>query len=267
MNLGVSYNFFNGEEHLLASIKSIRDSVDFVCLVYQNISNKGNNISEEALDTISDLRSNKLVDNFYCYHPNLYVSAQENEIEKRKIGLNIVRKMRMSHFMTMDADEFYRKTELDFAKEFIAQKNILNSTVHSYMHIKSPTRRALDTTLVPFITKITHSTALSKKYFVKNVDPTRRFVCKSPLYLNPFKKSHYLFPHNVVAMYHMNLVRKDNLKSKLQNSSTNNSEFFNQLMTEFNNWNCESGKFYFPGKGLLDVRSVPNEFNAWDPGE
>ena len=45
MNLGVSYNFFNGEEHLLASIKSIRDSVDFVCLVYQNISNKGNNIS------------------------------------------------------------------------------------------------------------------------------------------------------------------------------------------------------------------------------
>lgn len=67
MNLGVSYNFFNGEEHLLASIKSIRDSVDFVCLVYQNISNKGNNISEEALDAISDLRSNKLVDNFYCY--------------------------------------------------------------------------------------------------------------------------------------------------------------------------------------------------------
>ena len=41
MKLGVSYNLFDGEELLTDSIKSIRDSVDIVSVVYQTESNFG----------------------------------------------------------------------------------------------------------------------------------------------------------------------------------------------------------------------------------
>ena len=34
MKLGVSYNLFDGEELLESSIKSIRDNVDYVSVVY-----------------------------------------------------------------------------------------------------------------------------------------------------------------------------------------------------------------------------------------
>ena len=42
MKLGVSYNVFDGEELLESSIKSIRDNVDHISVVYQTISNFGN---------------------------------------------------------------------------------------------------------------------------------------------------------------------------------------------------------------------------------
>ena len=36
--LGVSYNLFNGEELLEASIKSIRQNVDYINVIYQEYS-------------------------------------------------------------------------------------------------------------------------------------------------------------------------------------------------------------------------------------
>ena len=267
MNLGVSYNFFNGEEHLIQSIKCIRNEVDHLNIVYQEISNKGMPLSNDARDVLSFLKKEKLVDEFYCYEPDLQLKPQINELNKRRIGLEIAKKHSMSHFMTMDADEFYRSNEFKFAKEFIDNNNVLNSTVRSYMHIKSPNWRALDSTLVPFIFKITDKVTVKRRYFVKNVDPTRKFIAKASLIQSLFYKKHHIFPIDQIAMFHMNLVRKDMLISKFKNSSTNNLVFFEKLQNEFLNWDIKKGFFCFPGKGIIQPFYVENEFGVWSPDE
>ena len=55
MILSATYNFFNGEEHLIASLKSIRSQVDYINIVYQTISNHGNKCTEYAKDVIFEI--------------------------------------------------------------------------------------------------------------------------------------------------------------------------------------------------------------------
>ena len=54
MKISASYNVFDGEELLEKSISSIRDSVDFISVVYQTISNFGNNCSPDLEDILHD---------------------------------------------------------------------------------------------------------------------------------------------------------------------------------------------------------------------
>lgn len=268
MILGASYNFFNGEEHLEASVRSIRNQIDHISVVYQKISNKGNPISEEALDVLSKLQRDGLVDEVRLYDPDLTQRPGQNETIKRKIGIEIAKHAGMTHFLSIDADEFYRETELKTAKNFIDEYHILNTSVGSFMHIRSPNWRARDRTDVPFITKITSATYIGRRYFIRHVDPTRKIMTPAPLWmpfsLPPFWKRFHYFDTSVIAMYHMNLVRKDLLRSKFKNSSTNNNAFFQALEKSFANW-VPGEPFYFPGKGLMQVTYVPNEFNTWSP--
>ena len=50
MKLGVSYNLYDGEELLRASIRSIRSEVDFVTVVYQEVSGFKGYFTPENLD-------------------------------------------------------------------------------------------------------------------------------------------------------------------------------------------------------------------------
>ena len=56
MKLGVSYNVFDGEELLESSIKSIRSEVDYISVVYQTVSNFGNQCSEELIPLLNRLK-------------------------------------------------------------------------------------------------------------------------------------------------------------------------------------------------------------------
>lgn len=138
------------------------------------------------------------------------------------------------------------------------------------MHIRSPNWRALDCTNVSFITRLSRYTGVRRRYFVKCVDSTRRIVAPTPLCvptsLPPFWIRHYHFSQNALSMYHMNLVRRDGLYSKLKNSSTNNENFFKNLERAFSEW-VPGEPFYFPGKGVLQVEYVENEFGTWSPEE
>ncbi len=163
MNLSVSYNFFNGEKHLQASVRSIRASVDFVSVVYQEISNSGEPITDIALALLTSLKKQGLVDVIYKYEPNLQIERFNNELEKRRIGLQLALDADCTHFFTMDADEFYRRDELDFAKKLIVANNIESSSVSSFFHLKSPIWRAKDSTCCAFITRISAQTVLGEK--------------------------------------------------------------------------------------------------------
>ena len=77
MILGASYNIFDGEELLEGSIKSIRDKVDYVSVVYQNVSNFNNNASENLDVVLKKLKDEKLIDELLLIDYQLVIFLQE----------------------------------------------------------------------------------------------------------------------------------------------------------------------------------------------
>lgn len=99
MQLSVSYNFFNGEEHLIPSLRSVRSNVDFISVVYQKTSNSGEKISESAMDSLFMALKDGLIDCLFDYNPNLSLKRNQNELLKRKIGLNLALQANCTHFL------------------------------------------------------------------------------------------------------------------------------------------------------------------------
>lgn len=258
MKLAASYNYFNGEEHFIASLLSIRDCVDFVSVVWQEESNSGEIITETARAVLEDAISKSLIDNVQLYQPNLNIPRKQNERNKRRLGLDLARELGASHFLSLDTDEFYRPEEFEEAKRQIIQHGWKSTSVSSYMHVKRPIYRTLDTTNCCFITEIQKDTDIGVQDFpCERVDSTRRMTsCHS---------SHHHFSVDVVAMYHMNAVRRD-LSQKLRNSSTTDLNFLSDVQTSIESWSPGS-PFFFPKKGELMIDEVVNEFNTYDPFE
>ena len=221
---------------------------------------------------LSDIRAGKLADNIIEFHPDFSVARQQNELKKRTIGLETALRNKCTHFFTMDADEFYRTEEFTWAKDYIKRNRVMSSSVKSYFHIKTPNWRSLDTTCCAFITKINERTQIgSGDYYIQMVDPTRgikptldgSFFGKISRCLFPIEQ-HVHFKPDQIAMYHMNFVRKDEMNSKLANTSTTDTVFLEKVRAEYLKW--QPGKvFSFPSKGEFTFDNVPNEFATWCP--
>ena len=246
MKLGVTYNVFDGEELLEASINSIRNSVDHINIIYQTTSNWGEKCSDNLEDMINDLMKKKLVDKIYKYQPKK-TSAGKNELHKRNIGLTICKLSLCSHFLNMDCDEFYIKSQFDDAKKFIADNKIDASCCKFINYIKKPTWQieSYPPMYVPFIAKINLFSKINRKsYYPVLVDPTRK--------LNGSKKFKF-FEADILRMEHMSLVRKD-LAKKFSNSSSRNyhsTDYVTQAMNyEFPDQFCN-----------CNVKEVKNIFN------
>ena len=106
MKIGVAYNFFDGEELLESSIKSIRNNVDYITVIYQQISNFGLNSKINIKDFLQDLVNKKLIDDFIEYKPRVGAGGHFNEIVKRNLGLYECSRENCTHFLLMDSDEF-----------------------------------------------------------------------------------------------------------------------------------------------------------------
>ena len=100
MKLGVSYNIFDGEEPLENSIKSIRKNVDYISVVYQEISNFGNPCNENLIPLINELKNEGLVDEIFKYRPQPQRGGHFNEISKRNIGLFLSEGVKCTHHMS-----------------------------------------------------------------------------------------------------------------------------------------------------------------------
>lgn len=258
MLLAASYNYFNGDEHFIASLKSIRESVDVISVVWQETSNSGELIGEAAKEALDEALAEALVDQVVKYTPDLSITRKENEKEKRRIGLDLARRARATHLLSLDADEFYRPDELEEAKRLITHHGWKSTSVSTFMHIKRPIYRTLDSTNCCFITKISEGTEIGVADFpCQMVDSSRRMTASS--------ETHYHFPAHVVAMYHMNTIRRD-ISQKLRNSSTTNQEFLAEVQAALDQWS-PGEMFVFPKKGALKVEEVSNEFHTYDPEE
>ena len=256
MKLSASINFFNGEELLKEVISNIRPLVDHLSIIYQEYSNWNEKLSDEVKQILNELISESLVDDVVCYQPNLELTPSLNEFNKREIGLKLAIERNATHFLLMDADEFYDREQFINAKQIIDNEDITYSCVHSYFYLRRPIYRSklIDTTNVCFIVKITPELIFkyNQDFPVEHVDPTRRLINES----GKFR----LFDTDNIVMHHMNFVRK-NFNSKLKNtSSALNLDFIKKARNALFKWRWNE-PFFFPNKPMYEIIKVKDRFN------
>jgi hypothetical protein len=254
MKLGVSYNIFDGEELLESSIKSIRDNVDYISVVYQTKSNFGNPCGDELIPTLKYLKEKNLIDELYHYKPNVKKGGHFNEITKRNIGLFLSEGAACTHHMSMDSDEYYISEDFVNLKNEMEFGNYDSSFCKMKTYFKDPKFevRPMNEYYVPVIYKI----SLNNKFILGKeapvlVDPTRRMNSKNPLILGRDK----------LEMYHMSYVRK-NIRKKLENSSS--KEAFKDIdgfLDMFNKYKVGDTFFTTSKPGNETTILVDNKFN------
>ena len=264
IRLSASYNLFNGEELLIPSIRNSHQFCEHISIIFQSTSNTGNLADVSLFEAIKFAIDKNLCQDLIWYKPDLGQTARWNERRKREIGLALAKKNKCSHYMTLDADEFYFPEEVNRFKVYFS--NNLNDhdivTVPSYLHIKRPCFRSKshDTTRAILWSKITKN--LSNKGAetvpkeLKNVAPTRRFAdWQSQVF-----KIHEI-TDDTCTMYHMNLVRKNGLNSKLNNTSSHRQKLFIEKVRDaYDRWNFPE-TLDFPGKPPLQIQKVKDYFN------
>jgi hypothetical protein len=267
MKIGAVYSVFNSEELLEKSIESIKDSVDFIALVYQVKSNYGK-INNNALKVVEDLYKRKMVNQIYRYEPyvlenDLKVSGIFNTLKKRNLGLEVCRDMDCTHFLSMDCDEFYIKEEFEKAKEIIKQGDYDSSFCQMETYYKYPTcqlRPQWAGYFVPFLYKIRKGIAHE---FIENWD-TDLFVdnCR-----RQEKGNHYVFSRNELQMHHYSYLRKD-IRSKYENTEYTtllNPEWINKIENDYKQFNLKNNSevsiLKSDGLDKSEFRIVDNQFN------
>jgi len=227
MKLAAIYNVFDGEELLEYSIKSIKNCVDYIIIVYQTQSNFGA-LNHNIESTIIDLKERDLIDE-YVYYKTPPRSPQINELTKRNKGLERAKKIGCTHFITIDCDEFYFEDEFNKSKNFIKENDIDTSVCWIQNYHKVPEYKIVGSCepfKVPFINKIYPHTQLTLGggYFTTQIDPTRQ--------VNTFNKNHF-FNKEEIMMHHYTTIRKD-------------------IRKKYESWTC---RLNYKNDGVIDERA------------
>jgi hypothetical protein len=285
MKLGACYNVWDAEELLEKSIESIRKNASYVCIVWQRVSNFGQESPNPFLgEFLQTLVNKKLVDELIFYEPKLFSREERtelvsqragaevggpveaignqffNELQKRELGRQACYRAGCSHFMSMDTDEFYLEEELRHAMEEVERgqwdatacrmRIVFKEAVYEYWPPD-------EMNAVPLICRCRPESPLrlAEPYPVL-LDPTRR-VANAPRFT--------LLPRSMVEMYHMSFVRR-HMAMKLQNTSNRaNLEHAREFLARFAAWRFEDGPIHphpLIGRLFTEIRRLPNHFGV-----
>jgi len=253
---GVSYNVFDGEELLEKSILSVRESVDFISVVYQLVSNFGNPADGNLYSTLLELRNKGLVDKLIEFNPKTYISPHINEVTKRNIGFFASKEAGCNYHMSMDTDEFYRKDQLENIKNIYIEESLEAGFAQMQTYYKFPT-----TVLDP-----PEDYYVSLFYKIKK-DNNYYLGCQTPVLVDPTRRInsnfHRVFTRDEIEMHHMSYVR-DNIINKFSNSSAKqNFRNIEEVINHFNNFNGVGQALMMGADNkLYDTRVVDNLFNV-----
>ena len=256
MEIGVSYNIFDGEELLESSIISVRKNVDYISVVYQTVSNFGNTCDDGLVPLLEKLKSKGLIDELFEYRPKVNKGGHYNEIKKRNLGLYISEGADCTHHMAMDSDEFYTDEQFKFMKGEMVSGGFDSSACQMTTYYKEPIYRLepKEEYYVSLPFKIRQGVEfVMGTTFPVMVDPTRRMVAGNCR----------VFTRDEIEMHHMSYVRK-NIEKKVRNSSAkvNFEAWIPKFLDYFNEW--EHGKeALMPGNppGRYNIVEVENIFN------
>lgn len=204
MKLAAIYNVWHDWDLLTHSVRNIRPLVDGVIIIASTHSNYG-----EYSPIPDEFKNEEL----FLREPKFNI-PMHSETDKRNYGLQIAREKGYTHFLSIDADEFYQ------AEPFLKQKEKFKNNLKGLVclcqtYFGSPKLTiGLDITLVPFIHELTptiqHEFNRNYPFAWINgqirIDPTRSLNINSGV------------EKTDLVMHHFSWVRKD-YGLKIRNSS------------------------------------------------
>lgn len=242
MKLAAIYNVWSDWDWMVYSVKNIKPLVDGVIIVASNKSNYGERNDIPSCWNDEELYRWDNDSNSYPMHAETY---------KRNYGLDIASKQGYTHFLSIDADEFYDPEQ--FLKEkqrFIDNPDLAGLVCASRVYVKSPSLTiGLDTTRVPFIHKITPTL---KHDFNRNypfswegkaikIDPTRSLNINSGVEWSDIVMDHYSWVRSDINRK----IRNSTAKANIERTNIAKS-FFHLKEGDI----CE----LYPGKPLVRVQ-------------
>jgi len=244
MKLAAIFLCWGDWDWLEYSVKNIRPLVDGVILIGNLHSNYG-----EKFEIPEKWFSNKDID-IHLFSGISMNSPMHSETSNRNYGLITARDHGYTHFIMMDADELYNPEQfIEEKQRFIDNPDLAGLVCASRVYVKSPSLTiGLDTTLVPFIHKITptlkHEFNRSYPFAWEGksirIDPTRSLNINSGV-----EWSH-------IVMDHYSWVRSD-IHRKIRNSTAKaNIERTNIAKNFFHLKEGDVCELY-PGKPLVRV--------------
>jgi hypothetical protein len=212
MRLAAIFNVWSDWDLLEHALKNIRPLVDGVIIVASETSNFG---EKHPVPDWPDI---------YQREPNLRLDPRTSETDKRNFGLGIAREQGYTHYIAMDADEFYESEPFLKAKQYIEEKDLNGLVCQCRTYFKSPQLTiGLDTTLVPFIHKITPTLRheFNKRYPFAwidgqiRIDPTRSLNINSGVERIDLEMHHYSW----VRSDYQKKIRNSTARRNLERSS------------------------------------------------
>lgn len=208
MRLAAIYNIWDGVELLKGSIDLIKDHIDLLIIIHQDISNRGEKY--DPLPEISDCLPHGIYIKLIKYHPTITKDRRNgmiNEARKRNAGLSYAKDDACTHFVMLDCDEYH--PDFKQAKDDYIKSGQDGSVLRMWTYFKSPNLRLenIEGYHVPFIHKLKPDTIVGNFPYPYRVDPTRAVNTTKVVELPQM-------------MHHYSWVRKD-IEKKARNSSAN----------------------------------------------
>lgn len=207
MKLAALYCVWDDFDLLRESIKNMEPLVDGIIIIASENSNLG-----EKSQIPNDIKEIMFRPNF---EPDLNIRNAENETNKRNYALLMAKQAGYTHFIMMDADEFYEPEPFLKEKQRFLNENLNGLVCASQVYFKSPKLTiGLDTTRVTFIHKITSTLKFEfnrsfpfafDKLDIR-IDPTRQLNINNGVEWS-----------NIIC-HHFSWVRKD-FEKKIRNST------------------------------------------------
>lgn len=255
MKLAAIYNVWDGEELLQRSISCIKEHVDLIIIVWQKVSNFGEDYTPQwgtmPIDTVdsAEFKTNgntaKVI--FKKFSPKIGEGA-ENETQKRNIGLGIARDEGASHFFFIDCDEMY--DDFKNSKQKYKDSGAKGSVCRLFTYWGKPTYQLtpIEPYWVPFIHELKADTIAGMQEYPFWVDPTRR-----------------VNEQNVVEipsmMHHFSYVRRD-IERKIRNSSAKHNLEKSSYLKDYNDlMQMENADGHLLPGINLKIKIVDNLFN------
>lgn len=224
-------------------INNITPVVDLVIVLWSEKSNYG--VSDYRMEDFTrSFKDDKVI--FKNCEPYLELSPAVNETSKRNVGLQLAKALHCTHFLSMDADEFYAQEEFLKDKARFLNPNLKGLVARTQVYFKSPKLTiGLDTTLVSYIHRIDKNLQFNfnKSYpftWNKNqllIDPTRQLNINDGVEITD------------TIMHHYSYVRKD-LEKKIENSTARGNIRRSTIREDFLSAK-EGGYCNFYGKKLI----------------